>query len=278
MAGEGGGADRVEIVSRELAPGEAGCTEVRIAGVIKKCQLTAVREHTARERALNDALDAFERNVAYALNAQPPAQQRREPVAPMGVSGMDASGGAVLSPMERLTDSMQGVLEPVGSLMDRVRDARSSIVSVAGRASTSRAARAVAPSARPKRRRVAGIMRPLVVSGSVFALVGAGLFWYQASSSSLSTTEVLPAVVASTLEKAKEQVTAAVASSPAGPALTQSAPAEIRSAAQIQPEQDILPATSATEDEIAFWAIASVRPQDESGLGSRFSAVAQGRR
>jgi len=123
MAGDGG-ADRVEIASRALSDEAGGCTEVRISGVIKKCQLTAVREHHAPERALNDALDAFERSVSYALKSREEAAAAfpeefatvgvpRE-LAGFSVARMTGSMGAVLTP----------VLRPIGALADRVRRPR----------------------------------------------------------------------------------------------------------------------------------------------------------
>jgi len=240
VAGEGGGADRVEIVSRTLGSGEASCTEVRIAGVIKKCQLTAVREHMAPDRALNDALDAFERNVAYALTAQPPAQSRPVASPAVKLAAMDASGGAaVLSPIERLTDSVQGVLQPVGSIIDRVRDARAS--SGAGSKPKS------APAKRARRRGFAssGVLRQVFVGAGVFVIVGSGLWWYQANFLDASDA---PAQVAASAPTSAE---------PTG-------------------EMNLAGVGGAAEDDIvAYWAIAQARPDEDSS--AIFSAVARSR-
>jgi len=261
MAGEGGGADRVEIVSRELGSGEAACTEVRIAGVIKKCQLTAVREHLAPERALNDALDAFERNVAYALNAQPPAAQLRAAAPPsLAVSGIDASGGAFLSPMERLSDSVQGVFQPVGSLFDRVRDARSTVQSAitgAAQRFPSRPAASVAPSGRRRRRRRSGgLLRQVAVGGGVFVVVGAGLLWYQARS--VGDVESVATGLSALVASAAGDDVRSVDSAP----VAQSAAPQARM-------------TAAAEEEIAYWAIASSASPSVESAPPRFRAVAR---
>ena len=71
MGSEKGGADRVEIVSRELDLDSSACTEVRITGVARKCQMTAVREHPDPARALNDALEAFSRSLDDVLSFDP---------------------------------------------------------------------------------------------------------------------------------------------------------------------------------------------------------------
>ena len=140
---EEGGADRAEIACRTLELDQADWMEVRVTGVARKCQLTAVRENPDPLRALTDAIEAFERSVSYITGFSPREMRdaRRDPASAPG-----AGSAATAAP------------------------ARS-----APRAATTRRVRKRKARSRPSRLRTG----PLLSAIAVLAVVGVGAWWYQ---------------------------------------------------------------------------------------------------
>jgi len=179
---EGGGANRVEIASQATSESEDACTEVRISGVIRKCQLTAVREHHAPERALEDALDAFARNVGYVLETR-----GREPIVmpatPAG-AGVGASvvaissdllpalGARMRAPLHAIADGL-GALEELPAQLRRLPALAASGLASALRRPESDGLEFLK---RPSRSR--GRLTRIATAASIGVVLGTGAWWF----------------------------------------------------------------------------------------------------